>query len=277
MRVQKSWLAILIAVVATAVVPGNRPAAAQSPDFRWHGSVAQGNAIEVKGVNGDVRAEASGSNEVEVVAEKHAQRSNPEDVRIEVVTHADGVTICAVYPSRDTARPNVCAPGKEGRMNVQNNDVTVRFTVRVPAGVRLIGTTVNGDVEATRLNGPILLSTVNGSVELLHVRVRPRDDCQRNDSRGIGSSRLDRHAGVQHRQRQHQSQAARGSEHRRQSTDRERRHLDGVSADRDGTHFAGDGSRARSAAADARFARNGERRHQPQAIVGPGLQMTDDR
>ena len=121
-------------------------------------------SIEVKGVNGDVRAEASGSNEVEVVAEKHARRSNPEDVRIEVVTHADGVTICAVYPSRDTARPNVCAPGKEGRMNVQNNDVTVRFTVRVPVGVKLIGTTVNGDVEATRLNGPILLNTVNGSV-----------------------------------------------------------------------------------------------------------------
>jgi hypothetical protein len=146
-------------------VSGATAATAQSPDFRWHGTIAQGSAIEVKGVNGDVRAEPSGSNEVEVLAEKRGRRSNPEDVRIEVVQHADGVTICAVYPSRDSSKPNECQPGGGGRMNVQNNDVTVRFTVRVPAGVRLIGRTVNGDVEARRLNGPIALSTVNGSVD----------------------------------------------------------------------------------------------------------------
>ena len=50
-----------------------------------------------------MRAEPSGSNEVEVVAEKRAKRDNPEDVRIEVVPHAGGVTICAVYPSRAAA------------------------------------------------------------------------------------------------------------------------------------------------------------------------------
>ena len=57
-----------------------------------------------------------------------------------------------------------CAPGKDGRMNTQNNDVTVRFVVRVPAGVTFIGKTVNGEVEATRLNGDVELNTVNGSI-----------------------------------------------------------------------------------------------------------------
>ena len=153
-----------VVIVAAALVSHPGVARAQAPEFRWHGSIAQGNAIEIKGVNGDVRAEPSGGNEVEVVAEKRARRSDPEEVRIEVVPHNDGVTICAVYPSRDSSRPNECRPGKEGRMNVQNNDVTVRFTVKVPAGVRLIGQTVNGDVEATRLNGPIVLNTVNGAL-----------------------------------------------------------------------------------------------------------------
>ena len=102
------------------------PAWAQQ-DFRWHGSVQQGRSIEIKGVNGDVRAEPSGSNEVEVEAVKTARRDNPADVRIEVVPHAGGVTICAVYPSRDSAKPNECAPGSGGRMNTQNNDVQVRF------------------------------------------------------------------------------------------------------------------------------------------------------
>jgi hypothetical protein len=139
------------------------PAWAQQ-DFRWHGSVQQGRSIEVKGVNGDVRAEPSGSNEVEVEAVKTARRDNPADDRIEVVPHAGGVTICAVYPSRDGNKPNECVPGSGGRMTVQNNDVTVRFVVRVPAGVTFVGRTVNGEVEADRLNGDVDLHTVNGSV-----------------------------------------------------------------------------------------------------------------
>jgi DUF4097 and DUF4098 domain-containing protein YvlB len=139
------------------------PAAAQ--DFQWHAAIPRGQAIEIKGVNGDVRAEPSGSNEVEVVAVKRAHRDSPDSVRIEVVPHAGGVTICAVYPSRDGQRANECLPGSGGRMNVQNNDVSVRFTVRVPAGVALIGKTVNGEIEALRLNGDVTLSTVNGSVD----------------------------------------------------------------------------------------------------------------
>src|SRR3954453_19774989 len=152
-------LAPLLLVAALSV------SSASAQDFRWHGAIPQGSSIEIKGVNGDIRAEPSGSNEVEVVAEKRARHDNPEDVRIEVVPHGSDVTICAVYPSKENERrPNECAPGKGGRMNVQNNDVTVRFTVRVPAGVALIGRTVNGEVEATNLNGDVDLATVNGSV-----------------------------------------------------------------------------------------------------------------
>ena len=64
--------------------------------------------------------------------------------------HADGVTICAVYPNVDGRAPNTCEPGG-GQMNVRDNDVSVNFTVRVPAGVRFSGNTVNGKVEAHNL------------------------------------------------------------------------------------------------------------------------------
>ena len=148
-----------------ALVLSVPPRAAAADAFQWHGSIGPGRSIEIKGVNGDVRAEPSGSNEVEVVAEKRAMRDDPESVRIDVVPHDGDVTVCAVYPTRDASRPNECVPGEGGRMNVQNNDVTVRFTVKVPAGVRLIGRTVNGDLEAKHLNGPVVLSTVNGSVD----------------------------------------------------------------------------------------------------------------
>jgi len=153
---------LLTVTAAAALLIAPRAAGAQ--DFQWHGAIPMGRAIEIKGVNGDIRAEPSGSNEVEVVAVKRGLRDNPDSVRIDVVPHAGGVTICAVYPSRDGQRPNACLPGDEGRMNVQNNDVSVRFTVRVPAGVALVGKTVNGEIEATRLNGDVTLLTVNGSV-----------------------------------------------------------------------------------------------------------------
>ena len=46
-----------------------------------------------------------------MTAQRTGRRNDPEDVRLEVVEHAGGVTICAVYPSKDAARPNECRPG----------------------------------------------------------------------------------------------------------------------------------------------------------------------
>lgn len=142
------------------------PEPQQGNEFRWREALAAGRVVEIKGVNGNVEATGAPGREVEVVAVKRARRSNPEDVRIEVVRHADGVTICAVYPSVEGRAANTCAPGDGGRMNVQNNDVTVNFTVRVPAGVRFNGQTVNGRVEANNLSADVDARTVNGGINV---------------------------------------------------------------------------------------------------------------
>jgi hypothetical protein len=158
---------IAAAAIAAAVLYANEPRAAaqrSAADFQWRGTVLQGGAVEIKGVNGDVTAQAGTGNEVEVTAVKKGRRSDPESVRIEVVQHGDGVTICAVYPDVD-GRPNECRPGDGGRMSTRDNDVTVSFDVRVPAGVRFVGKTVNGDVTAKALTAPLSLKTVNGSAE----------------------------------------------------------------------------------------------------------------
>ena len=63
------------AFILTAVAVCVLPAAAQAQDFRWHGRLAPGKRVEVKGVNGDVRAVATTGSEVEVTAAKHARRS----------------------------------------------------------------------------------------------------------------------------------------------------------------------------------------------------------
>ncbi len=133
-------------------------------DFRWTGQIDRGDAVEIRGVNGEVRALLSSGTQVEVSAEKReGRRGDPADVTIEVVQHEDGVTICAVYPSRRDV--NECRPGG-GKMNVRDNDTKVDFTVRIPAGVRFEGHTVNGDVTAEGLESDVSTATVNGSVHV---------------------------------------------------------------------------------------------------------------
>lgn len=140
--------------------------AAEQTEWRWHGALAAGRVIEVKGVNGNVEAEPGSGSEVEVVATKRGRRSDPGEVRIEVVQHGEGVTICAVYPNVEDREPNTCAPGNKGHMNVRDNDTTVNFRVRVPAGVRFTGRTVNGKVEADNMTADVEATTVNGSINI---------------------------------------------------------------------------------------------------------------
>jgi hypothetical protein len=137
---------------------------AGSEEFTWSGSVAQGKTLEIKGVNGHIEA-VEGSGEVEIVAVKTGKKNDPSEVRIEIVPHSDGLTVCAVYPSTGSS-PNECAPGDGGRNSVKKNDVKVDFTVRVPSGVHFVGKTVNGGVSATNLGANAEGITVNGDVEL---------------------------------------------------------------------------------------------------------------
>jgi len=153
------------AVCASAAVLVCSTLAFAQADFQWRGQLAPGQTIEIKGINGDVRAVA-GSGDVQVTAAKTARRSNPADVRIEVVPNAGGVTICAVYPDVPDKEPNTCEPGSGGHSNTRNNDVVVNFLVQVPSGVGFIGRTVNGGVRGESLQGDAEGYTVNGSVTL---------------------------------------------------------------------------------------------------------------
>jgi hypothetical protein len=145
-RLLRPWLGLAAALTAVAILApptatagGGKPATRSGEDFEWRGPIAAGKAIEIKGINGGIVAEPTTGGEVEVVAHKTARKSDPDEVRIEVIEHPDGVTLCAVYPTPRGERSNPCMPGEGGRMNTRDNDVQVEFTVRVPAGVAFIG------------------------------------------------------------------------------------------------------------------------------------------
>jgi hypothetical protein len=148
--------------------------AQDSTEWRWRSVLRAGQTIELKGVNGAIRAERATGTEVEVVAVRRPgrrNRGNVNDVTFEVVPHAGGLTVCAMYPTPKWAfdprnewrGPNECLPGDSGRMN-SDNDVQVEWMVRVPAGVGLSARTINGAIEAHGLASDVEALTINGSV-----------------------------------------------------------------------------------------------------------------
>ncbi|HEX8829644.1 MAG TPA: DUF4097 family beta strand repeat-containing protein [Longimicrobium sp.] len=154
----------LLATLAAAALLA--PAALEAQDYRWSGRLAAGKEIEVVGVVGEIRAVAASGNTVEVVGEMRDGR-----LPVRVIEHEDGVTLCVVYPtrsnSRSTGRGNGSGSGRcrqEG--SIVNNPPRVDFTVRVPAGVRFAGRTVQGDVRAEGMRGPVSASTVSGGVDV---------------------------------------------------------------------------------------------------------------
>lgn len=155
---------LIPATIAAALLVA-APAAAQ--DFHWTGRLAAGKRLEIKGVNGSIRAMAATGDEIDVSARKTSRRSDPDEVKIEVVPSDEGVTICAVYPTGRHARyENSCEPGNDWHSSTENNDVTVDFTIRLPAGIVFSGQTVNGDVEAEHLGSDAEVRTVNGSIDV---------------------------------------------------------------------------------------------------------------
>ena len=148
----------------------------KAQEFRWHGQIAIGKSIEIKGLNGDISAEPASGNEVEVVANKTSRKSDTSSVTIKVKEHEGGVTICAIYPTTD---PNVFTPCRPSAIHLQSdipdhsssvevrdNDVHVNFKIRVPAGVDFIARTVNGDIGAESLAGNVFSKTVNGNIRI---------------------------------------------------------------------------------------------------------------
>jgi Toastrack DUF4097 len=152
----------LTLVLATAVVTAGT---LQAQDFRWQAALARGKTLEVRGISGRVRASRATGSEAEVTAVKKAgRRGDPEDVEIKVVEDNDGVTICALYPTRRGS--SECRSGGGHNENYRDTDVEVNFEVKVPAGVDFVGSTVNGDVIATDLPADAMVTTVNGDVEV---------------------------------------------------------------------------------------------------------------
>jgi hypothetical protein len=170
-----------------AVHAGILPLSVQGPsvkeDVRWHGWTPAGQTVEINNIYGDVRAETTLGDEIEVIALKSGH-GDPADVSIEVIEHKGGVTICAVYPNAHAGHPFECRPSHGGGFrqaavsdsevhirwdnggggDVLLNDLRVDFLVRLPRRLRFIGRTVDGDISAHLVKQDVEAYSVLGDV-----------------------------------------------------------------------------------------------------------------
>ena len=139
--------------------------------FRWSGEVQRDHWVYLHNVNGAVRVEQGTGSKVEIVATKHWRRGNPDDVRISVEQTGSGkgdVLVCALWSERSSCDEDGVHSRRDGSFwnwKGHDNDTSVEFVVRLPAGVKVNATTVNGSVMIDGATSVVRASTVNGNVE----------------------------------------------------------------------------------------------------------------
>lgn len=169
MRRSSVVLASLLLVVSSASA---QDLGRNAETWTWDGRVESGKWFRLSSVNGPVTIEPSSDNMVHVRAEKDVGRGSVSDVAFQVIQSGGDVRVCALW------RRDVCdEDGLHSRnrdyddedRDRDRRDVKVRFTVRVPAGVRLSAGTVNGEMRVRDLSSDVRASTVNGRVEVRNV------------------------------------------------------------------------------------------------------------
>lgn len=164
-RILPNALAVLALFASTSVAAQQTSGAL----FSWSGRVASGATFSVRSYNGPVDVRATSGDRVEFRADRVPGRSGRsgrvEDVSFAVENRADGVMICAVYRER-----NYCdrdgSGGRRGWDGWDEGPPSVRLTILLPRGVRLDGSTGNGDVTVDQAGNDVKMRTGNGDVRI---------------------------------------------------------------------------------------------------------------
>ena len=151
----------LVAVVATS---GGAQDRKSDKAFTWEGTLDAGRTLYVRNMNGAVRVDHASGAKVEVTGTKRWRRGDPNDVRIEARKSGDNVIICAVWNDNTRCDEDGYNTRREGWRTDNNNDTSVEFVVALPTGVRLVTSTINGELDITGATSEVEASTVNGGI-----------------------------------------------------------------------------------------------------------------
>jgi hypothetical protein len=152
-----------LALLAAPALGAQQQYGRDSDTWRWDGRVDAGRWMHVFNVNGSVDFAPSPDNMVHLVAEKRSNGREMDDIHFEVVLVGGNVTICAIWNDNSRCEDGGVEQIRRNNRNEQNHS-NVRFTVRVPRGVRVGAHSVNGGVAVRDVGAEVRANTVNGGV-----------------------------------------------------------------------------------------------------------------
>lgn len=170
MRKLSGALVVAALIAAPAVGSAQSDLGRDKEVWTWDGRMTSGNWFRLSSINGPVSIEPSSDNMVHVRAEKQVNRGDVTDVAFQVIESGGDVRICALW-RRDTCDDDGMHVhrGTDGNERTDRRDVKVKFTVKVPSGVRVSAGTVNGEMRIRDVSSDVRASTVNGLVEVRNV------------------------------------------------------------------------------------------------------------
>ena len=158
-------LCVVAVAVAAAACSGGHTYPARN--FTWTGDIAPGATVKVRNIDGAIAILASPTAKLSVDAV--IVNAAPSAVEVKQAMSGNDVVFCTQLGSHSG---DTCDQGKHGHGTTfapwtlfnRHHPITVRYTVHVPAGVKVDVETVNGRIAAQNIAGNVRAETVNGDV-----------------------------------------------------------------------------------------------------------------
>lgn len=153
-------------VLAQSAPPAPTAETALTPGTPTTLSLPKGSRVEVFGGSGYVLLKKATGTDVVVSVVKSKLAT---DVPVTLLTTAEGVTICAVYPSTDAKKPHACVPGGKGRIYAGNPTKLpdIGVTVELPDGVDATADIGAGELRSLSVSGTVVLSSDRGTITVM--------------------------------------------------------------------------------------------------------------
>jgi len=159
--------ATLVAVTLASPLAAQQLPGDTSTHFHWTGHVRTGGWLRVHNLSGEIRVESAGDGPLDITTDKRGDREDLARIRIVVLRDGtDGdVTVCALWSERDSCGERESHYHSHHDRDDGDDEPQVRFTIRLPVGLNVAASTVNGKVAIDGATSAVEASTVNGGVD----------------------------------------------------------------------------------------------------------------
>ncbi|HEY2510453.1 MAG TPA: hypothetical protein VGI39_06345 [Polyangiaceae bacterium] len=163
-------LAGLAGLCASAsAAPSAAPTVSDPSAFHYAAPLASARTARLAANNGAIEVTPSTDGKLDVRAV--VRKGDPAQVRVVTREEPTGIAVCVFYADET---PEACHvggitshPGTD-----HHNGPRVDLVARVPAGVSIVASTLNGDLRAQGVTGEVRASTLNGNVDVSGGTVR---------------------------------------------------------------------------------------------------------